>query len=103
MPDNNTTLKPKTIVTPKLERPKLYKVILVNDDYTPRAFVTMVLQAVFQMSEEAGNRVMLTAHQLGSGVVVVCAKDIAETKATEAIDLAKGADFPLMFTTEPEE
>jgi len=103
MPDNNTTLKPKTIVTPKLERPKLYKVILVNDDYTPRAFVTMVLQAVFQMSEEAGNRVMLTAHQLGSAVVVVCAKDIAETKATEAIDLAKSADFPLMFTTEPEE
>jgi len=103
MPDNNTTLKPKTIVTPKLERPKLYKVILVNDDYTPRAFVTMVLQAVFQMSEEAGNRVMLTAHKMGSAVVVVCAKDIAETKATEAIDLAKSADFPLMFTTEPEE
>lgn len=103
MPDNNTTLKPKTIVKPKLERPKLYKVILVNDDYTPRAFVTMVLQAVFQMSEEAGNRVMLTAHQMGTAVVVVCAKDIAETKATEAIDLAKSADFPLMFTTEPEE
>lgn len=103
MPDNNTTLKPKTVVTPKLERPKLYKVILVNDDYTPRVFVTMVLQAVFQMSEEAGNRVMLTAHKMGSAVVVVCAKDIAETKATEAIDLAKSADFPLMFTTEPEE
>jgi ATP-dependent Clp protease adaptor protein ClpS len=102
MPDN-TTLKPKTIVKPKLERPKLYKVILVNDDYTPRAFVTMVLQAVFQMSEEAGNRVMLTAHKMGTAVVVVCAKDIAETKATEAIDLAKSADFPLMFTTEPEE
>lgn len=99
----NTTLKPKTITKPKLERPKLYKVILVNDDYTPREFVTMVLQAVFRMSEEAGRRVMMTAHKMGTAVVVVCAKDIAETKAKEAIDLAKEAGFPLMFTTEPEE
>ncbi|TDK39013.1 ATP-dependent Clp protease adapter ClpS [Rhizobium deserti] len=99
----NATLKPTTVNKPKLERPKLYKVILVNDDYTPREFVTMVLKAVFRMSEETGNRVMMTAHQMGSAVVVVCAKDIAETKAQEAIDLAKEADFPLMFTTEPEE
>jgi len=97
------TLKPKTITKPKLERPKLYKVILVNDDYTPREFVTMVLKAVFRMSEETGYRVMLTAHRMGTAVVVVCAKDIAETKAKEAIDLAKEAGFPLMFTTEPEE
>jgi ATP-dependent Clp protease adaptor protein ClpS len=99
----NTTLKPKTVTKPKLERPKLYKVILVNDDYTPREFVTMVLKAVFRMSEEAGNRVMLTAHRMGIAVVVVCTRDIAETKAKEAIDLAKEAGFPLMFTTEPEE
>ncbi|RWX78630.1 ATP-dependent Clp protease adapter ClpS [Neorhizobium lilium] len=99
----NTTLKPKTVTKPKLERPKLYKVILVNDDYTPREFVTMVLKAVFRMSEEAGSRVMLTAHQLGTAVVVVCTKDIAETKAKEAVDLAKEAGFPLMFVTEPEE
>jgi ATP-dependent Clp protease adaptor protein ClpS len=99
----NTTIKPTTTTKPKLERPKLYKVILVNDDYTPREFVTMVLKAVFRMSEETGNRVMLTAHRMGTAVVVVCAKDIAETKAKEAIDLAKEAGFPLMFTTEPEE
>ncbi len=99
----NTTLKPTTVTKPKIERPKLYKVLLVNDDYTPREFVTTVLQAVFRMSEEAGNRVMLTAHRMGVAVVVVCAKDIAETKAKEAIDLAKEAGFPLMFTTEPEE
>jgi ATP-dependent Clp protease adaptor protein ClpS len=100
---NETTTTPKTITKPKLERPKLYKVLLVNDDYTPREFVTMVLKAVFRMSEEAGNRVMLTAHQMGLAVVVVCTRDIAETKAKEAIDLAKEAGFPLMFTTEPEE
>jgi len=103
MSDKNTTLDPKTVTQPKLEKPKLYKVMLVNDDYTPREFVTMVLQAVFRMSEETGNRVMLTAHQMGVAVVVVCTRDIAETKATEAIDLAKEAGFPLMFITEPEE
>lgn len=96
-------LKPKTITKPKLERPKLYKVILVNDDYTPREFVIMVLKAVFRMSEETGYRVMMTAHRLGTSVVVVCARDIAETKSKEAMDLAKEAGFPLMFTTEPEE
>ncbi|KKX29529.1 ATP-dependent Clp protease adapter ClpS [Rhizobium sp. LC145] len=99
----DTILKPKNTTKPKLDRPKLYKVILVNDDYTPREFVVMVLKAVFRMSEEAGYRVMLTAHRMGTSVVVVCAKDIAETKAKEATDLAKGAGFPLMFTTEPEE
>ena len=99
----DTTLTPKTTTKPKLERPKLYKVMLVNDDYTPREFVTMVLKAVFRMSEDTGRRVMMTAHQMGVAVVVVCTKDIAETKATEAIDLAKEAGFPLMFITEPEE
>jgi ATP-dependent Clp protease adaptor protein ClpS len=63
----------------------------------------MVLKAVFRMSEETGYRVMLTAHRMGTCVVVVCAKDIAETKAKEAVDLAKDAGYPLMFTTEPEE
>lgn len=101
MPQNDTGLK--TVTKPKLERPRLYKVILVNDDYTPREFVTMVLKAVFRMSEETGYRVTLTAHKMGTAVVVVCTRDIAETKAKEATDLAKEAGFPLMFTTEPEE
>lgn len=103
MSDNDIASKPKTKTKPKLDRPKLYKVILVNDDYTPREFVIMVLKAVFRMSDETGYRVMMTAHKLGSCVVVVCAKDIAETKAKEGIDLAKSGGFPLMFTTEPEE
>jgi ATP-dependent Clp protease adaptor protein ClpS len=98
---NGTTLKPKS--TTKLERPKLYKVILFNDDYTPREFVTLVLKVVFRIGEDAGYRVMMTAHKLGSCVVVVCAKDIAETKVSEAMDLAKEAGFPLMLKAEPEE
>ncbi|MDQ0321231.1 ATP-dependent Clp protease adaptor protein ClpS [Pararhizobium capsulatum DSM 1112] len=103
MSDNETDLKPKLKIKPKLERPKLHKVILLNDDYTPREFVTLVLKAVFHMSEEAGYRIMMTAHKLGSCVIVICAQDIAETKAKEATDLGKEAGFPLMFTTEPEE
>lgn len=103
MAQNGTSLKPKTITKPKLERPKLYKIILVNDDYTPREFVIMVLKAVFRMSEETGYRMMMTAHKLGVCVILVCAKDIAESKAKEATDLGKEAGFPLMFTTEPEE
>jgi len=55
------------------------------------------------MSEETGYRMMMTAHKLGVCVIVVCARDIAETKAREATDLGKQAGFPLMFTTEPEE
>lgn len=103
MSDKQAGLKPRIATKPKLERPKLYKVILVNDDYTPREFVIGVLMAVFRMSEEAGYRVMMTAHKLGTCVVVVCARDSAETKAKEATDLAKEAGFPLMFQTEPEE
>ncbi|PKA41208.1 ATP-dependent Clp protease adapter ClpS [Rhizobium sullae] len=103
MSDNDVAIKPKTKVKLKLDKPKLYKVLLFNDDYTPREFVVMILKAVFRMSEETGYRVMMTAHKMGSSVVVVCAKDIAETKVKEAMDYAKEASFPLMFTAEPEE
>ena len=95
--------KPRTRRKLKTERPRLHKVILLNDDYTPREFVIMVLKAVFRMSAETGYRMMMTAHKLGCCVIVVCARDIAETKAKEATDLGKKAGFPLMFTTEPEE
>ena len=100
---SDTVTRPRVKVLPKTKRPPLYKVILLNDDYTPREFVVMVLQAVFRMSEDQAHRVMITAHQRGVCVVAVFAKDIAESKATEATDLGKEAGFPLMFTTEAEE
>jgi ATP-dependent Clp protease adaptor protein ClpS len=103
MSSGDVTLTPKIDTKPKLERPKLYKVILVNDDYTPREFVVLILKAVFSMNADASHRVMITAHKLGTCVVVVCARDVAETKAKEATDLAKEAGFPLLFQTEPEE
>ncbi len=101
--DNGTTVKPRTRVKPKVERPKLHKVLLVNDDYTPREFVVEVLKAVFRTSEDQAYRIMVTAHQKGVCVVAVYTKDIADTKATEATDMGKAAGFPLMFSTEPEE
>jgi ATP-dependent Clp protease adaptor protein ClpS len=96
-------LKPKTKVIPKTEKPKLYKVLLLNDDYTPREFVVLVLKAEFRMTEEQAYRVMITAHRKGLCVVAVFAKDIAETKAGRATDMAQSKGYPLQFTTEPEE
>ena len=87
----------------RTERPKMHKVILVNDDFTPREFVTMVLRAEFRLAEEQARRVMMTAHQRGVCVVAVFTKDIAESKATNATDMARKKGYPLLFTTEPEE
>ena len=95
--------KPRIQIQPETQRPRLHKVILVNDDYTPREFVVTVLKAEFRMSEEQAYRVMITAHRRGVCVVAVYTKDVAETKATEATDLGRSNGFPLMFTTEPEE
>ena len=100
---SDTDLKPREKTRQKTERPKLYKVLLLNDDYTPREFVVAVLKAVFKMGEDQAYRVMITAHRQGSCVVAVYTRDIAETKATEATDAGKQAGYPLMFSTEPEE
>ncbi|MBR0702047.1 ATP-dependent Clp protease adapter ClpS [Bradyrhizobium diazoefficiens] len=100
---NDTVTKPKTRTETKVERPKLHKVILINDDYTPREFVTMVLKAEFRMTEDQAFKVMITAHKLGACVVAVFTKDVAETKATRATDAGRAKGYPLLFTTEPEE
>jgi ATP-dependent Clp protease adaptor protein ClpS len=81
----------------------LHKVILVNDDYTPREFVVVVLKSEFRMSEDQAYKVMITAHRRGVCVVAVFTRDVAETKATRATDFARSKGFPLIFTTEPEE
>jgi ATP-dependent Clp protease adaptor protein ClpS len=94
---------PKIKPTIEVERPRLHKVILLNDDYTPREFVVMVLKAEFRMSESQALRVMMTAHRRGACVVAVFTKDVAEAKATNATDAARKKGYPLLFTTEPEE
>ncbi|SDR60787.1 ATP-dependent Clp protease adaptor protein ClpS [Rhizobiales bacterium GAS113] len=95
--------KPRTKIRLKTERPRLHKVILVNDDYTPREFVVIVLKAEFRMSEAHAHQVMITAHKRGVCVVAVYTRDIAETKATRATDAGRSKGYPLLFTTEPEE
>ena len=100
---SKTLVKPKTKVKAKTQKPPLYKVILLNDDYTPREFVVLVLKAVFRMNADQAYRVMMTAHQRGACVIAVYARDVAETKAKEATELGKQKGYPLFFTTEPEE
>ena len=95
--------RPRTKVRRKTQRPRLYKVILINDDYTPRQFVVTVLKAVFRMSEDQACRVMMTAHKRGVCVVAVYTRDVAETKATRATEAGRSKGYPLQFTTEPEE
>ncbi|MCX7360960.1 MAG: ATP-dependent Clp protease adapter ClpS [Alphaproteobacteria bacterium] len=96
-------VKPDTIAKPKTQQPRLYKVILLNDDYTPREFVVQVLKAVFRTSEDQAYRIMMTAHQRGACVVATFTRDIAESKATEANDMGRQNGYPLTFSTEPEE
>ena len=100
---SDTVIKPKAKIEPQTQRPRLHKVILVNDDYTPREFVVVVLKAEFRMSDDQAYRVMMTAHQRGVCVVAVYPRDIAETKATRATEAGRAKGYPLMFTTEPEE
>src|SRR3954469_14842939 len=100
---SNTDVKPKTRTKTKVERPRLHKVILVNDDFTPREFVVTVLKAEFRMTEDQAHKGMITAHQRGVCVVAVFTKDVAETKATRATDAGRAKGYPLLFTTEPEE
>ncbi len=101
MSDNDTNTG--TITKPKTQRPRLYKVMLENDDFTPREFVVKVLKAVFRMTEDEAYVVMMAAHQQGNAVVCVYTRDVAESKAKEATDMGREAGHPLMFTIEPEE
>lgn len=100
MSDIDTTTKKKSKT--KTERPRLYKVILLNDDFTPREFVVTILKGIFRLSEDQAHRVMMTAHQKGACVVAVFTRDVAETKAKEGTDAGRRRGYPLFFSTEPE-
>jgi ATP-dependent Clp protease adaptor protein ClpS len=99
MPETGTKTRSKL----KVARPPLYKVMLLNDDFTPRDFVVMVLKAEFRMTEDQALKVMITAHTKGKCVVAVFTREVAESKATRATDLARSQGFPLLFATEPED
>ena len=101
MSDTRLLPRPKTKAKP--ERPQLWKVILLNDDFTPREFVVSVLMRVFRMTEDEAMGVMLTAHRQGTCVVAVYTREVAETKAQLATEAGQMRGYPLTFTTEKED
>lgn len=98
--DNDVGLATKTRT--RVQRPPLYKVMLLNDDYTPMEFVVLVLERFFGISHQAAVDIMLTVHQKGLAVVGVFSFEIAETKVAQVMDLAQRHQHPLQCTMEKE-
>ena len=84
----------------RAKKPSLYKVLLLNDDYTPMEFVVMVLQRFFRMDIESATRVMLHVHQQGVGVCGIFPYEVAETKVNQVMDFARQNQHPLQCTLE---
>lgn len=85
---------------PELKRPPMYKVILLNDDYTPMEFVVHILEIFFGMNREKATQIMLTVHTEGGAVVGIFPRDIAETKSEQVNQYAQENSHPLMSTVE---
>lgn len=88
---------------PKLKKPRLYKVLLLNDDYTPMEFVVVILEQFFGKQREQAVQIMLHVHQKGVGVCGVYPRDIAESKVKLVMDFSKDHQHPLQCTMEPDE
>ena len=97
--DTGTTVKERP-AEPKLARPPMYKVIMLNDDYTPMEFVVDVLVMFFHMDQEKAWQVMYAVHTVGSAVVGIFPRDIAETKSEQVNAYAQENEFPLRSTVE---
>jgi ATP-dependent Clp protease adaptor protein ClpS len=89
-----------TETKPKLQKPSLYRVLILNDDYTPMEFVVYVLERFFQKDREAATRIMLHVHQHGVGVCGVFTYEVAETKVAQVIETARRHQHPLQCTME---
>ena len=87
---------------PKLKKPRLYKVVLLNDDYTPMEFVVNVLRTYFAMEEELAITIMLNVHNSGSGVCGRFTREVAEMKVRDVLECAQRHQHPLQCTMEPE-
>jgi ATP-dependent Clp protease adaptor protein ClpS len=87
---------------PKLQRPRMYRVILLNDDFTPMEFVVLVLEKFFKKGREDAVRIMLHVHHKGMGVCGVYVREIAESKVRQVMDYAREHQHPLQCTMEPE-
>lgn len=89
-----------TKTRPKTQKPPMYKVLLLNDDYTPMEFVVHVLERFFNKPREEATRIMLHVHQKGVGLCGVFTYEVAETKVTQVIDFARQHQHPLQCTME---
>lgn len=98
IPETGVVIKTKA----KTKKPSLYKVILLNDDYTPMEFVVEILETFFNKTHEEALQIMLHVHQKGVGICGVFPYEIAETKATQVMDMARRHQHPLQCTLEKE-
>ena len=87
---------------PRLKKPRMYRVLLMNDDYTPMEFVVTILRKIFRLTEEQSVQLMLKVHTEGSGVCGVFTAEVAETRVREVLALAREHQHPLKCTMEPE-
>ena len=92
-----------TRTRPKTKQPSLWKVLLLNDDYTPMEFVVYVLERFFNKNQEDATRIMLHVHQKGIGICGIFPYEVAETKVTQVIDFSRQNEHPLQCTMEKEE
>ena len=98
--DNSTGIATKTRA--KTKKPSMYKVLMLNDDYTPMEFVVLVLEQFFEKQHEEAIQIMLHVHQKGVGICGVFTYEVAETKVTQVMDFARKHEHPLQCTLEKE-
>ena len=91
-----------TKTAPKTKRPSLYKVLLLNDDYTPQEFVIWLLEVVFHKGREEATQIMLHVHNTGVGICGVYTYEVAETKVAQVLELSRRNEHPLQCTMERE-
>jgi ATP-dependent Clp protease adaptor protein ClpS len=101
-PDSRESTLTDTRHEPALERPRLWRVLLHNDDYTTQEFVVFVLETVFHKPRADAFAIMMAVHRSGLGVAGVYTHDVAQTKLRTTRDLAEEHEFPLLVTMEPE-
>jgi len=98
--DGGTTTGIIVKAKPKTKKPSMYKVLMLNDDYTPMEFVVHVLERFFHKNREEATRIMLHVHQRGVGICGVYTYEVAETKVTQVMDFARRHQHPLQCTLE---
>jgi ATP-dependent Clp protease adaptor protein ClpS len=101
-PEDGRNTAVATRAKPKTKKPSLYRVLVLNDDYTPMEFVVYVLENFFNKSREDATHIMLHVHQTGVGVCGIYSFEVAETKVAQVLDLARRNQHPLQCTMEKE-